>query len=203
MTTTHKFTRGKHVVGGGWQGEAERARTSELQRHSRRYPDCPSSQTDFALRALRFVLGLQKRGHTAHQNSAQPLARTHSHTHTLTRTSHTHIMFLSPHGAPGTITGRCSRMCVHVYICMYMRFCVCACACSLSKGTYIYIYIYILGSLAEILLSLQIKRPIGRHRFRFERFDSNLSGRFDSFGLWRVCFPPCLVRPAGDCPCRD
>ena len=26
-----------------------------------------------------------------------------------------------------------------------------------------------------------------------------------AFGLWRVCFPPCLVRPgpAGDCPCRD
>ena len=21
------------------------------------------------------------------------------------------------------------------------------------------------------------------------------------FGLWRVCFPPCLVRPGGDCPC--
>ena len=27
-----------------------------------------------------------------------------------------------------------------------------------------------------------------------------------NFGLWRVCFPPCLVRPggpAGDCPCKD
>jgi len=24
-----------------------------------------------------------------------------------------------------------------------------------------------------------------------------------AFGLWRVCFPPFLLGPAGDCPCRD
>ena len=125
MTTTHKFTRGKHVVGGGWQGEAERARTSELQRHSRRYPDCPSSQTDFALRALRFVLGLQKRGHTAHQNSAQPLARTHSHTHT--HVAHAHYVSISSRSTWDNYRQVFANVCACIYLHVYVFLCVFVC----------------------------------------------------------------------------